>query len=330
MAGQINGTSGYEEAAGQGLWAAINAALALRGEPELILTRSQAYIAVLVDDLVTKGTLEPYRMFTSRAEHRLLLREDNADERLTGIGRDLGLVDDSRWQRFTRKQAEVGEIMAGLEAVRVRPDAATRDTVEAMGGTIPQKAVSLKELLRQPELSIESLAPLWPELANFDGEALEEAEIKTKYEGYLRRQQELVDRFDKMEQTILPDDMSYAGIPGLSREVTEKLTSIQPRTLGQAGRISGVTPAALSCPRSSSRRWAGSDPNGPRDHFSRSEAQWAKDGTKNPSTSSWARASSRSTNTSSKTASRVSSAGMTSSWGPRTFKRMTLPLLMTS
>lgn len=247
MAGQINGTSGYEEAAGQGLWAAINAALALRGEPELILTRSQAYIAVLVDDLVTKGTLEPYRMFTSRAEHRLLLREDNADERLTGIGRDLGLVDDSRWRRFTRKQTAVSEIMAGLEAVRVRPDAATRDTVEAMGGTIPQKAVSLKELLRQPELTIGALAPLWPDLANFDGEALEEAEIKTKYEGYLRRQQELVDRFDKMEQTILPDDMSYTGIPGLSREVTEKLTCIQPRTLGQAGRISGVTPAALSC-----------------------------------------------------------------------------------
>lgn len=247
MAGQINGTSGYEEAAGQGLWAAINAVRALRGEPELILTRSQAYIAVLVDDLVTKGTQEPYRMFTSRAEHRLLLREDNADERLTGIGRDLGLVDDSRWRRFTRKQAEVAEIMAGLEAVRVRPDAATRDLVQAMGGTIPQKAVSLKELLRQPELSIESLAPLWPELANFEGEALEEAEIKTKYEGYLRRQQELVDRFEKMEQTVLPEDMGYAGIPGLSREVVEKLTRIQPRTLGQAGRISGVTPAALSC-----------------------------------------------------------------------------------
>jgi tRNA uridine 5-carboxymethylaminomethyl modification enzyme len=247
MAGQINGTSGYEEAAGQGLWAAINAVLALRGEPEMILTRSQAYIAVLVDDLVTKGTLEPYRMFTSRAEHRLLLREDNADERLTAIGRDLGLVDDSRWQRFTRKQTAVNEIMAGMEAIRVRPDAATRDLVEAMGGTIPQKAVSLKELLRQPELTIDMLAPLWPELENFDGEALEEAEIKTKYEGYLRRQQELVDRFEKMEQTTLPEDMIYTGIPGLSREVVEKLTRIQPRTLGQAGRISGITPAALSC-----------------------------------------------------------------------------------
>lgn len=247
MAGQINGTSGYEEAAGQGLWAAINATLALRGEPEMILTRSQAYIAVLVDDLVTKGTLEPYRMFTSRAEHRLLLREDNADQRLTPIGRRLGLVDDHRWERFLHKQNQIERIASGLDSIRIRPDAATRTMVESLGGTMPQKAVSLKELLRQPELSITHLAPLWPGLSDFDTDSLEEAEIQTKYEGYLDRQRELVDRFQKLEEIALPETMVYTGIPGLSREVTEKLTKIRPRTLGQAGRISGITPAAISC-----------------------------------------------------------------------------------
>lgn len=247
FAGQINGTSGYEEAAGQGLWAALNAVQALRGGPEFVLSRDQAYIAVLVDDLVTKGTNEPYRMFTSRAEHRLLLREDNADARLTALGRELGLVDDSRWARFTRKQQAVEELLCGLETLRVRPDASTRDTLRALGASVPQKAVSLKELLRQPELTISQLLPLWPNLAEFDQESLEEAEIQAKYEGYLNRQQELVDRFHKLEQTVLPDDMVYEGIPGLSREVTEKLSAIQPRTLGQAGRISGITPAALAC-----------------------------------------------------------------------------------
>ncbi|GAB1409241.1 tRNA uridine-5-carboxymethylaminomethyl(34) synthesis enzyme MnmG [Desulfovibrionales bacterium] len=247
MAGQINGTSGYEEAAGQGLWAAINASLALRGAEPMILSRAQAYMGVLVDDLVTKGTLEPYRMFTSRAEHRLLLREDNADERLTPIGRELGLVDDSRWTRFCRKQAQITEICAGLEQIRLRPDSATSAKVADMGGTLVHKSISLKELLRQPELSIDRLHVFWPELAHFDADSLEEAEIQTKYEGYLLRQHELAGRHERLERTALPTDMPYALIPGLSREVVEKLTAIQPRTLGQASRISGVTPAALSC-----------------------------------------------------------------------------------
>lgn len=247
MAGQINGTSGYEEAAGQGLWAAINASQALRGAEPMILSRAQAYIGVLVDDLVTKGTLEPYRMFTSRAEHRLLLREDNADERLTPLGRELGLVDDSRWTRFCRKQAQIKEICTGLEQIRLRPDSTTSAQVADLGGTLLHKSISLKELLRQPELKIDRLHLFWPRLADFDADSLEEAEIQTKYEGYLLRQHELVGRFERQERTALPLDMPYADIPGLSREAIEKLSAIQPRTLGQASRISGITPAALSC-----------------------------------------------------------------------------------
>jgi tRNA uridine 5-carboxymethylaminomethyl modification enzyme len=246
-AGQINGTSGYEEAAAQGLWAALNVFCAQRGLPPFLLRRDQAYLAVLVDDLVTSGTSEPYRMFTSRAEYRLLLREGNADARLTPVGRELGLVDDVRHVRFADKMRRLDALLEAFDAVQIKPDAPTRDILNAMGAAIPGKAVSLSALLRQPQIDIRALTPLYPALANENADVLAEAETRIRYQSYLEKEALRVSQSRDLEDTPLPQDMAYAAVIGLTREAVEKLTRVRPATLGQAGRISGITPAAVSC-----------------------------------------------------------------------------------
>ena len=258
LAGQINGTSGYEEAAGQGLWAGVNAACALTGRPPFLLDRSQAYLAVLVDDLVTKGTREPYRLFTSRAEYRLLLREDNADLRLTELGYDLGLVDQEAVERLREKKRLIVEEESRLAKKKVISTPAVNQELAARGTAPLSEPTPLLRLVKRPELDLATCLRLaGEEVAAAPPAVLEQIEIAHKYAGYLKRQAEMAQKMAQWEEKRIPEGFDYDAVSGLSNEIRQKLKKVRPRSLGQAGRMSGVTPAAVALLMVYVRRFCG-------------------------------------------------------------------------